>query len=111
MECSEAKDLLPQYLGRSLSNAKTVELMAHLSLCETCREELKFLLLVEASVCSMTADVPEYILKSAFRKVEPHKDNKPRQNNSLTIREAFGVIGDILSISCKAIKLAFQILQ
>ncbi len=106
-ECAAITDLLPDYLNRVLAGEETVHLLKHLAVCENCRSEAAFLITLKNAAGSLAADVPENIMRSAFKKIND-ESNACDSGDVLTVSMAFGFVRDALFTARKAVKFAYH---
>lgn len=111
LECGMISDMLPDYLNRNgnLSRDEITRILSHLAACESCRNEMAFLLALKKMSEALAADVPEEIMNSAFRKINEASDGCDRED-VLTVSTAFGLIRDALFTARRVVKFAYQCL-
>lgn len=68
-DCENIRDMLPDYIGRGLTESENTTVIRHLASCRGCREETALLIAIKKSVAETQREVPPDILDSAFDKL------------------------------------------
>lgn len=64
MDCETVREMLPQYVSRSIGQREASTIAAHLASCPHCRRELVFW--VQVSDSTLMAEAPDQLMDTAF---------------------------------------------